>query len=87
MDASPLSWFGDQITHPHLAIDDMTGKIIGAFFDKQETLNAYDHVTFQFLSTYSVPVIFFTDKRSVFEDKRKNISRDEEDTFTQFSFP
>lgn len=83
---SPHLWFGDRITHLHLAIDDATGKIVGAFFDKQETLNAYYHVTFQILTAYGIPARFFTDKRSVFEYKRKNVSCDEEDTFTQFSY-
>lgn len=41
MDASPHLWFGTSITHLHLAIDDATGKILGAYFDTQETLNAY----------------------------------------------
>ncbi|MDT6423067.1 ISNCY family transposase, partial [Enterococcus faecium] len=86
MDASPHVWFADQTTHLHLAIDDATGKIVGAFFDKQETLNAYYHVTFQILTVYGIPARFLTDRRSVFEYKRKNTSRDEEDAFTQFSY-
>lgn len=86
MDVSPRSWFNDQITHLYLAIDDATGKIVDAFFDKQEMLNAYYHVTFLILTAYGTPVRFFTDKRSVFEYKRKNVSRDEVDTFTQFSY-
>lgn len=70
MDASPHLWFGDRITHLHLAIDDATGKIVGAFFDKQETLNAYYHVTFQILTAYGIPARFFTGKRYVFEHKK-----------------
>lgn len=84
MDASPHSWFDDQTIHCHLAIDDATGKIVDTFFDKQETLKDYYHVTFQILTTYGIPARFFTDKRSAFECKRKNVSRDEEDTFIQF---
>ena len=86
MDASPHLWFGDRITHLHLAIDDSTGMIVGAYFDSQETLNAYYQVTYQILTTYGIPAKFFTDRRTVFEYKRKNASSDEEDTFTQFSY-
>ena len=86
MDASPHLWFGDTISHLHLAIDDATGMIVGAYFDRQETLNAYYQITYQILTAYGIPAKFFTDRRTVFEYKRKNASSDEEDTFTQFSY-
>ncbi|WP_275905202.1 ISNCY family transposase, partial [[Eubacterium] hominis] len=86
MDASPHLWFGTSITHLHLAIDDATGKILGAYFDTQETLNAYYQITHQILIDYGIPAKFLTDRRTVFEYKRKNASSDEEDTFTQFSY-
>lgn len=86
MDASPHLWFGNIVTHLHLAVDDATGKIVGAYFDTQETLNAYYNVTYQILTAYGIPAKFFTDRRTVFEYKRKNAPSDEEDTFTQFSY-
>lgn len=46
MDASPHVWFGDVFTHFHLSVDDATGKIVGAYFDDQETLNSYYHVLY-----------------------------------------
>ena len=86
MDASPHLWFGNTISHLHLAIDDASGKILGAFFDSQETLHAYYEITRQILSNYGIPAKFLTDRRTIFEYKRKNASSDEEDTFTQFSY-
>ena len=86
MDASPHKWFGGIVTHLHLAIDDATGKIVGAYFDTQETLHAYYQITYQILSKYGIPVKFLTDRRTVFEYKRNNHSSDEKDTFTQFSY-
>lgn len=86
MDASPHVWFSNVVTHLHLAIDDATGKIVGAYFDEQETLNAYYHVLYQILTEYGIPYKFLTDRRTVFEYKRKNASSDEEDTYTQFSY-
>lgn len=86
LDASPHLWFGNTISHLHLAIDDASGKIVGAYFDTQETLSAYYHITKQMLTTYGIPAKFLTDRRTVFDYKRKNASSDEEDTFTQFSY-
>ena len=86
IDASPHLWFGGIITHLHLAIDDATGEVLGAYFDTQETLNAYYQITHQILTDYGIPAKFLTDRRTVFEYKRKNASSDEEDTFTQFSY-
>ncbi len=86
MDASPHEWFGGIVSHLHLAIDDATGKIVGAYFDLQETLNAYYHVLYQILTEYEIPYKFLTDRCTVFEYKRKNASSNEEDTYTQFSY-
>ena len=47
MDASPLEWVPGQIWHLHVSIDDSTGTVTGAWFDTQETLNAYYHVLHQ----------------------------------------
>jgi hypothetical protein len=43
MDASVHHWFGRNKTQLHIAVDDATGAIVGAYFDTQETLNAYYH--------------------------------------------
>lgn len=86
MDASPHLWFGASITHLHLAIDDATGKILGAYFDTQETLNAYYNVFYQILTHYGIPYKFLTDGRTVFEYKLKKAPSDYEDTHTQFSY-
>lgn len=58
MDASQHIWFGDTKTHLHIAIDDATGLIVGAYFDKQETLNGYYNVLHQILVNYGVPYQF-----------------------------
>ena len=86
MDASSIKWFGDEITHLHLAIDDATGAIVGAFFDKQETLFAYYNVFKQILSNYGIPAKFLTDRRTIFEYVKLNPKSDEKDTKTQFSY-
>lgn len=86
MDASVHLWFGEAKTQLHIAIDDSTGQILGAYFDKQETLNGYYHVFHQILTTHGIPAMFYTDRRTIFEYKQKKSSKVEDDTFTQFSY-
>lgn len=86
MDASEFIWFGDTKTHLHIAVDDSTGTLVGAWFDTQETLNGYYNVLSQILTDYGVPYQFFTDNRTVFEYKCKADTDVEKDTFTQFGY-
>lgn len=86
MDATPFEWVSGQVWHLHLAVDDATGIITGAWFDTQETLNGYYHVFYQILTTYGIPYKFFTDRRTVFTYKKKNSPSLEEDTYTQFAY-
>ena len=86
MDASSYEWVPGEVWHLHVAIDDASGKITGAYFDTQETLKGYYQVLKQILTNYGIPYMFYTDRRTVFEYKRKNTLLDEDDTFTQFSY-
>jgi len=86
MDATPYEWVPGQIWHLHLAIDDATGRITGAWFDTQETLKAYYQVFSQILRTYGIPFKFLTDKRTVFTYTKKDSPFDDEDTYTQFAY-
>ena len=86
MDATPYEWIPGQIWHLHLAIDDASGMLTGAWFDTQETLNGYYHVFHQILTDYGIPYKFFTDRRTVFTYKKKGSSSLEEDTYTQFAY-
>lgn len=86
MDASEYMWFGNVKAHLHIAVDDATGTLVGAWFDTQETLNGYYHVLEQILLDYGIPYQFFTDNRTVFEYKKKDGANVEKDTFTQFAY-
>lgn len=85
MDASVYVWFGDVKAYLHLDVDDCTGRIVGSYFTPQETLKGYYNVFHQIL-TYGIPACFYTDRRTVFEYKRKGSSSLEKDTFTQFGY-
>ncbi len=71
MDACKHIWFGNSYSHLHLALDDSTGNIIGAYFDKEETLNGYYNVTKQFLTNYGIPYLIKTIKELSLNTKEK----------------
>ena len=87
-DGSIHNWFGDFKTCLHLAMDKATSNVVGAYFDKQETLNGYYHVFEQILSNYGIPYKFLTDNRTVFNymslnpDKRTS----DKDVLTQYGY-
>ena len=87
-DGSIHHWFGDKKTCLHLAIDKATSTIVGAYFDKEETLNGYYHVLHQILINYGIPYKFLTDNRTVFNymylnpDKRTS----DKDVLTQYGY-
>lgn len=59
---------------------------MGAYFDEQETLNSYYNIFKQILENYVIPYMFYTDRRTVFDYKKKvdkDISRN---TLTQFGY-
>lgn len=86
MDASLHPWFGDFKSTLHAAIDDASGSIVGAYFEKQETLSGYYHVFEQILTDYGIPYMFYTDRRTVFEYRRSGDGKVENDTLTQFAY-
>ena len=86
MDASELEWINGAKWHLHVAIDDATSTVVGAYFDTEETLNGYYHVFAQILANIGVPAMFYTDRRTVFEYVSKRRAFDYEDTFTQFAY-
>ena len=87
-DGSIHMWFGGIKTCLHLAIDKATSTIVGAYFDKQETLNGYYNVFHQILTNYGIPYKFLTDNRTVFNymslnpDKRTS----DKDVLTQYGY-
>lgn len=86
MDASIHRWFAGEKTALHAAIDDASGAVLAAWFAPQETLRGYYQVLAKILRTYGIPYLFHTDKRTVFEYKRKGTVCLELDASTQFSY-
>jgi len=86
MDASEIVWFGNEKYTLHVAVDDATGIVVGAWFDRQETLNGYYNVLKQILEDYGIPYMFYTDRRTVFEYRKGGSTDEMKDTFTQFGY-
>jgi transposase len=86
LDASQHFWIDGEYWHLHIAIDDASSDILGAYFSKEETLNSYYHVTHQILTTHGIPHKFLTDYRTVFNDNSKNNKPDESNSLTQFGY-
>jgi transposase len=87
-DGSIHLWFGDKKTCLHLAIDKATSTIVGAYFDKEETLNGYYHVLYQILVNYGIPYKFLTDNRTVFNYMSLNSDKrtSDKDVLTQYGY-
>lgn len=88
MDGSSHLWFGDTKSCLHLAADKATNRIVGGFFDWQETLYGYYNVYKQILEKYGIPYQFKTDNRTVFNYNRlnKNKRTSDKDVLTQFGY-
>ena len=87
-DGSIHNWFGDKKSCLHLAIDKATSIIVGAYFDKEETLHGYYQVLRQILKEYGVPFRFFTDNRTVFNYKSLDPDKrtSDKDVLTQYGY-
>jgi len=83
-DASDHVWFGAEITSLHIAVDDATSRVLGAYFDRQETLNGYFVMSSQVFTRYGVPACFLADRRTVFTYPKK--SEEGSDRPTQFGY-
>ncbi|MDR0898756.1 MAG: ISNCY family transposase [Lactobacillaceae bacterium] len=93
MDASKEDWYltDDEKITLHIAIDDATGLIVGANFQREETLLGYQVVLAQLLNKYGVPSTILTDNRTIFNYRSSHDIKDshtftENDPLTQFGF-
>ena len=86
MDASIHLWFGSVKTALHLAVDEATNTVVGAYFDYQETLYGYYNVFKQILTNYGIPDTILTDNRTVFNYLKDNFKKDHKDVLTQFGY-
>nr|WP_304459737.1 ISNCY family transposase [Alicyclobacillus sendaiensis] len=81
MDASTFDWLedrGPRLTL-HAAIDDATGRIVGAAFAPTECLEGYWSVLHQGITAYGIPVALYVDRHTIFRSpKADKLTIDEE---------
>ncbi len=80
VDASKHQWFkgNKEFFNLHGAIDDATGIVTGAFFQKQETMYGYQIILKQTIENYGLPECLYSDYRTVFQSTKKELSIEEE---------
>lgn len=66
MDASEAIWFGDLVSHLHLAVDKATKKVLGGWFEYEEITRGYYVVLYHIIVNYGIPAMIKADNRSSF---------------------
>lgn len=74
IDATPHHWL--EAGHPSVAlvgaIDDATGKIVGAVFRPTEDLEGYFEMLRQILTDYGVPLAIYSDRHTIFRSSNED---------------
>ena len=73
MDASPKIWFGDVVTHLHLAVDKSTKKVLFGWFEYEEITRAYFILLFNIIVNYGIPKRIKTDNRTTFSNQDNDV--------------
>lgn len=74
MDASPKIWFGDVITHLHLAVDKGTKKVLFGWFEYEEITRAYFVLLYNIIINYGIPKRIKTDNRTTFSNQENEVN-------------
>ena len=74
MDASPKIWFGEVVTHLHLAVDKGTKKVLCGWFEYEEITRAYFILLFNIIINYGIPKRIKTDNRTTFSNQENEIN-------------
>ena len=74
MDASPKIWFGDVVTHLHLAVDKGTKKVLFGWFEYGEITRAYFILLFNIIINYGIPKRIKTDNRTTFSNQENEVN-------------
>ena len=90
LDASPYRWLGGEDLNLHGAIDDATGKVLGLYLCRQETLKGYFEVTRQMIKGPGIPISTYSDKHTIFFSPKDKLTIEDQlegkrEPYTQFS--
>ena len=90
LDASPYKWLGEDELSLHGAIDDATGKVLGLYLCRQETLKGYFEVARQMIKSFGIPISAYSDRHTIFFGSKDKLTIEYElegkrEPYTQFS--
>jgi len=74
LDASPYRWLGGDELTLHGAIDDATGKVLGLYLCRQETLKGYFEVARQMIKSFGIPISTYSDRHTIFFSPKGKLS-------------
>ncbi len=73
MDASPKIWFGEKVTHLHLAVDKGTKKVLFGWLEYEEITRAYFILLYNIIVNYGIPKRIKTDNRTTFSNQENKV--------------
>ncbi len=73
MDASPKIWFGNVVSHLHLAVDKGTKKVLSGWFEYEEITRAYFILLYNIIINYGIPKRIKTDNRTTFSNQKNEV--------------
>lgn len=90
LDASPYRWLGEDGLSLHGAIDDATGKVLGLYLCRQETLKGYFEVARQMIKGFGIPMSAYSDRHTIFFSPKDKLTIEDDlegkrEPYTQFS--
>ena len=69
MDACEKEWFGNIVSHLHLAVDKGTKKVLFGWFEYEEITRAYFILLYNMILNYGIPKRIKTDNRNSFSNR------------------
>lgn len=73
MDACEKVWFGDVVTHLHLAVDKGTKKVLFGWFEYEEVTRGYFVLLYNIILNYGIPERIKTDNRNSFSNQENKV--------------
>lgn len=73
MDALPKIWFGNVITHLHLAVEKGTKKVLCVWFEYEEITRAYFVLLYNIIINHVIPKRIKTDNRTTLSNQEKKV--------------
>lgn len=74
MDACEKMWFGNTVSHLHLAVDKGTKKVLSGWFEYEELTRGYFFLLYNMIINYGIPKRIKTDNRNSFSNQENKVN-------------